>query len=122
MQAIHHEVYHMITTKISLKDYKLKWQNCNPQGFHYEQNATKEHGYGLGESADIGFLTGYSRSSVEEDMAEVFAVMMLKYDWSVKRMENDTIIRNKVMLIKQIVVMACEEMDGKFWDHMVKQW
>ena len=62
-----------------------------------------------------GFLNRYSKSSVSEDMAEVFAFLMMRPDLVSKRGEDDAIIEAKVKLLKRHLNRFDASMDEAFW-------
>ena len=51
-----------------------------------------------------GFLSEYSQSTVGEDMAETFSVIMTENIKIKKKLENDQILRKKVNFIKKNVL------------------
>ena len=97
-RAIHHEVFHII--KDSYKDLfnEVEWENFNKKNFEYADCSTCNNKWNLNTySRTEGFFTEYSRSTVSEDMAEVFSHIMFYQD----RVNNDDpIIKNKILFIK----------------------
>jgi len=63
-------------------------------------------------------LTSYATSGVEEDKAEIFAHMMTEYAVIGKRAATDTVIRQKMSLMKTLLVKFCPDMDETFWDEV----
>jgi len=96
-RAIHHEVFHIINDSFKeLFDEKV-WSNFNINEFKYAECSTCTDKLGLDTYYNTeGFFSEYSKSTVSEDMAEVFSHIMIGVD-----LENlDPILEKKVQFIK----------------------
>ena len=96
-RIIHHEVFHIINDRFKkLFDEKV-WSNFNIREFKYAECSTCTDKLGLDTYDNTeGFFSEYSRSTVSEDMAEVFSHLMIGVD-----LKNiDPILEKKVKYIK----------------------
>ncbi len=126
--TLHHEIFHLIDRAI-LGQFARQdpgWLRLNGPAFK---------GYQVGDGwnwmakqngqpkpvADKGFVTPYSMSSVQEDKAEVYALLMEDPAALAKLAQSDPIIRAKADRIKQLVHQASPKMDRKFFEKLAAE-
>jgi hypothetical protein len=122
--VIHHEFFHLIDFHDDGQLYSdEQWASSNPESFRYGAGGAKmQNDYWSGLPTDIpGFLTRYATSGVEEDKAELFAHMMTDYSVVRKRAATDTVIREKISLMKALLAKFCPDMDVTFWDEVTRR-
>ncbi len=96
-RVIHHEIFHIINDSYKkIFDEKI-WSNFNVEEFKYAECSTCTDKLGLDTYSNTdGFFTEYSKSTVSEDMAEVFSHLMIG-----SNLDNiDPILENKIKFIK----------------------
>ena len=96
-RVIHHEVFHVINDSFKeIFDEKI-WSSYNNNNFRYAECSTCTDKLGLDTYKNTdGFLTEYSRSTVSEDMAEVFSHLMIGLNLE----RIDPILEKKIKFIK----------------------
>ena len=96
-RVIHHEVFHIINDAFKEIFDKTTWSNYNKKDFKYADCSTCTNKVDLETySNSNGFITEYSKSTVSEDMAEVFSHIMVK-----QFPKNlDPILKNKIKYIE----------------------
>lgn len=121
--SIHHEIYHMM----SQQDQGLqvlsdeKWASFNNEGFSYGKqtkslrNTNPVNPYAPNQ---LGFVTYYAMTSIEEDRAEVFACLMQKNhrDLIEKWMQKDPALKKKIEAMKNFAAEYNYEMDEGYWE------
>ena len=103
--------------------YRLEeksWAALNPAGFIYgeQTKSWKEiNPVNVGAPNQLGFVTDYAMTSVEEDKAEVFACLMQeKHKKLIARWaQKDTVLRKKIQVIKDFVAAYCPQMNEEYW-------
>lgn len=125
-RTMHHEIFHLIDRAIlgQFSKQDVIWLRLNGPAFR---------GYQMGDgwnwmanqqpgkarpTAERGFVSPYSMSSVQEDKAEVFGFLMDDPAALKTMADGDAIIRAKVERIKQLVRQASPKMDNKFFDKL----
>ncbi len=106
-RVIHHEVFHVINDSYkNLFDEKV-WSDFNVNKFKYAKCSTCTDKLGLETYKNTkGFFTEYSRSTVSEDMAEVFSHLMIGIN-----LENiDPILEKKI----QFILINLQKIDKNF--------
>jgi hypothetical protein len=122
--VIHHEFFHLIDYHDDGELYSdEQWARSNPNTFRYRDGGARMQDDSWSSlPADIpGFLTRYATSGVEEDKAEIFAHMMTDYSVVRKRAATDTVIREKISLMKALLAKFCPDMDETFWDQVSRR-
>ena len=101
-RAIHHEVFHIINDSHKELFKEEEWKIFNKKKFKYSQCSTCNNNWNLDlyDKTD-GFLTEYSKSTVSEDMAEIFSHLMFNKNIV---LSNDPIIEKKVQFIKNSIL------------------
>jgi hypothetical protein len=118
-RVIHHEFFHIIDYKDDGLLYEDKgWASLNPAGFTYGSGGVNAQG--LSTSSLLtdrfpGFLNHYSTTGVEEDKAEVFANLIARNQYVLKKAERDPVIKAKIAQMKTLLRMFCPEMNESFW-------
>ena len=96
-RVIHHEVFHIINDSYKeIFDEKM-WSSFNVEEFKYAECSTCTDKLGLDTYSNTdGFFTEYSKSTVSEDMAEVFSHLMIGSSPN----NSDPILEKKIQFIK----------------------
>lgn len=119
-KVIHHEYYHLIDLRDDGRLYRdERWAALNTAGFKYGtggKNAQEVADTGTLTDKYPGFLNHYSTTGVEEDKAEVFALLMMDRAYLTGRSEKERVLAAKVARMQEIMKKFCPEIDGKFWD------
>ena len=98
-RAIHHEVFHIINDSYKELFKENEWKNFNKENFKYSECSTCNNKWNLSLYHETkGFFSEYSKSTVSEDMAEVFSHLMF-YQNEINN--DDTIINKKIQFIKK---------------------
>jgi hypothetical protein len=117
--VIHHEYFHLVDWVGSSWRWRIpQWKGLNTKGFKYGKGGrTMQHdrsAWSL-ETGSKGFLTRYAKSSVSEDMAEVFAFLMTRPREVAAKSKEDAILRSKVRVLKSHLHLFHESMGAEFW-------
>ena len=109
-RMIHHEIFHMIDNSHPEIFMKNKWSKINNKDFSYAACSTCTDLLGLDLEIMNGFLTEYSMSTAEEDMAEVYSLLKTNFE------EIDQIIKKDQILIrkKDFLIKGLKKIDEKF--------
>tara|TARA_B100001996_G_scaffold36890_1_gene27306 strand:+ start:132 stop:872 length:741 start_codon:yes stop_codon:yes gene_type:complete len=110
-RTMHHEVFHIIKDGHSEFFNEMIWENYNDDEFQYAECSTCSDRLGLSiYKKTNGFLTEYSMSTANEDMAEVFSFLMIDNNNIKNTAKEDSILDNKVSFIKKNIL----KIDNKF--------
>tara|TARA_B100000780_G_scaffold180441_1_gene126542 strand:- start:719 stop:1450 length:732 start_codon:yes stop_codon:yes gene_type:complete len=102
-RAIHHEVFHIIKDSYQELFNEIEWRNFNIKKFEYSDCSTCNNRWNLDSYSETeGFFTEYSKSTISEDMAEVFSHIMFYQN---KIYSGDPIIEKKIYFIKKKITM-----------------
>ena len=117
--VIHHEYFHLVDWVGSSWRWRIpQWKKLNDKGFKYGKGGrTMQHdrsAWSL-QTGSKGFLNRYSKSSVSEDMAEVFAFLMTRPKEVAAKSTEDAILRSKVRVLKSHLHLFHESMNAEFW-------
>ena len=117
---LHHELFHAIDWKYKRgTSYVGEWADLNVDGFAYGNGGRNARDPKLSMRVEAsGFVTGYAMSAIEEDRAEVFALMMVNMAYVDKRCTRDSVVEAKVKLIKRIVAEWCAAMGSDHWERV----
>jgi len=97
-RVIHHEVFHIINDSYKKLFNKSEWMKLNHKSFKYAKCSTCTKKINLDTYKKTnGFYTEYSKSTVSEDMAEVFSHLM----FGSNKVKNDPILDKKILFIKK---------------------
>ena len=121
-QAIHHEIFHFLDNAEDgtvLRDDE--WQGLNDPSFRYTHSADtdSEARKGLRLAREFpGFLGDYSTTSVAEDKADLFAILVTDPEAVEPRAFDDIILADKVALLKARLARAWPEMGEPLWSRV----
>lgn len=123
--VIHHEFYHMIDNEVGTLYRDPEWDGLNPPSFRYgnggasvpriPSEATSSRLYRGG-----GFVSRYAMAAPEEDKAETFAYLMVRYGHVMAQARTDVVLRAKVALLKTRLQAWSPEMDEAFWSDLAE--
>tara|TARA_B110000438_G_C15605508_1_gene559948 strand:+ start:117 stop:851 length:735 start_codon:yes stop_codon:yes gene_type:complete len=103
-RVIHHEVFHIINDQYKEIFNSEEWNKINEKSFKYTLCSTCSNKTGLYiYKKTNGFLTEYSKSTASEDMAEIFSHLIFNKEIVEKKINNDPILKQKVLFIKKII-------------------
>ena len=107
-RAIHHELFHIINDNFKELFDENEWKSFNKKNFIYSDCSTCGNNWNLDQLNDeSGFFTEYSKSTISEDMAEVFShLIFYQKEIDIK----DPIIIKKILFIEKIIF----KIDGNF--------
>jgi hypothetical protein len=118
--AIHHELFHIVDYRDDGIIYDdAEWKNLNPSSFQYGEGGKdylKQLPYPFPAVRTPGFISGYSKSGVEEDKAEIYARLIVRHDYVELRAREDPVIRAKVKMMKSLLIHFSSDMGPQFWD------
>ena len=102
-RVIHHEVFHIINDQHKKLFNNKEWKKFNNSQFRYAKCSTCTENLGLDKYKDTkGFFTEYSKSTVSEDMAEVYSHIIYLDDERIKQIRNlDGILNKKISYIEK---------------------
>ena len=105
-RTIHHEIFHIINDQYTeLFNYE-EWKKFNSEDFKYQSCSTCTDKFGMKLlKKKIGFLSEYSQSTAEEDMAETFSFLMIQNSDLKIKFQNDNILKKKVNFIKTNILL-----------------
>ena len=106
-RAIHHEVFHIINDSYKELFKENEWKNFNKENFKYSECSTCNNKWNLSLYHETkGFFSEYSKSTVSEDMAEVFSHLMVG-----SNLKNiDPILEKKI----QFIIINLQKIDKNF--------
>ncbi len=120
--VVHHEFYHMLEQEWNGSAYykDQTWAKFNEKDFVYGTGGSEAYGHGDVWSfvhPKPGFINLYSTYGLEEDKAEVWAVMFVPDNWRLVRraVDDDPILRAKVSYLRDFVRSKTSAMDDRFW-------
>ena len=101
-RVIHHEIFHIINDQHKEFFNEIEWENMNPTNFVYAECSTCTKKLNLDTyTKKKGFFTEYSKSTVSEDMAEVYSHLLFLDPDEIKLIRNsDKILNKKISYIK----------------------
>jgi len=116
-RLLHHEVFHFADyADDDVVAFDAEWSALNPRGFTYGPGGRAVRGRGAGSLVELdGFVSVYATSALEEDKAELFAVMMTQPAWLARRLEADAILALKHAHLLRLVAGLSPEMGPSYW-------
>ena len=101
-RAIHHELFHIINDNFKELFDEHDCKSSHKISFKYSDCSTCNDNWNLDQLDDgSGFFTEYAKSTISEDMAEVFShLIFYQEEINIK----DPIIKNKILFIKKIIL------------------
>lgn len=120
--VVHHEFYHMLEQEWNGNAYYKdpNWAMLNEKDFKYGSGGSDAYGRGDVWSfvhPKPGFLNIYSTYGLEEDKAEVWAVLFVPENWKLVKqtVADDPILRAKVSYMREYARAKAPTMDDRFW-------
>jgi Putative zinc-binding metallo-peptidase len=118
-KTIHHEIFHIIDYHNNEKNESDEaWRGLNAKGFQYGSGGfdlVEDSMALLPDDSVEGFLNKYSRSSVEEDKAEIFSHMIADPERVKARLPKDALIKSKCFAIERFILRCYPDMNNAFW-------
>ncbi len=113
-RVIHHEIFHIIHKNFENYFNKNEWTKLNNSEFEYSQCSTCKKDVGL-EILNVtnGFFTQYAKTNLSEDMAETFSFLVINNKNIQKKIDDDLIIKNKTIFIKENILKVDENFKFK---------
>jgi|GEM_PF-1997953 len=113
--VVHHEFYHMLEQQFYGSAYYRDplWQQLNPVGFAYGNGGATARDPKVAKFSHPapGFINHYAMSGLEEDKAELWAVLWTTHGWAAVQpmVLSDVILQRKVqLLVSQLVCQVPE--------------
>ena len=102
-RVIHHEVFHIINDQHKKIFNEVEWKKINHPNFSYAKCSTCSEKLGLDTYIKKrGFFTEYSKTTVSEDMAEVYSHLIFLNSKEIKKIRtSDEILDKKIFYIKK---------------------
>ena len=95
-RVIHHEVFHIINDQHKELFDENEWKKFNNFNFKYAKCSTCTENLGLDKYEKTkGFFTEYSKSTVSEDMAEVYSHIIYLDAEQIKQIRKFDVVLNK---------------------------
>jgi hypothetical protein len=118
-KCIHHEFFHVMDYMAGTLSSDPNWEQLNPANFAYAGGnrfaAVRDDAY-VWSDARSGFLNDYATTAAEEDKAELFAFLMVRYNLVKERAKKDKVLRAKMDYLKRSVAEFSPEMGADFWE------
>jgi hypothetical protein len=118
-KCIHHEFFHIVDYMNWTLTGDSDWERLNPSGFSYRGGGrfARDHpqAYTFSDTRP-GFVNVYATTAAEEDKAELFAFLMVRYNLVKGRAARDKVLRAKVEYLKKLVAGLSKEMGDEFWE------
>lgn len=103
-RALHHEVFHIVSANQNTKMLNKNWLKQNNKDFFYKKCSECNLAYDTNLSfKNKGFLSEYSKYSIEEDQAELFSFWMSDINIINEIIKKDTIIKSKIEILKNFL-------------------
>ncbi|MHC4777443.1 MAG: hypothetical protein ACYTFG_02570 [Planctomycetota bacterium] len=119
--VIHHEFYHLIEEQFHGTPYfrDREWKQLNWPGFRYGRGGrTAQAGsvYVLTHPG-MGFINVYSMSGLEEDKAEIFAILFVEEEYRTVRKwaQKDLLLDGKMKHIRKFLLRIDKSMNAAYW-------
>ena len=104
-RVIHHEVFHIINDQHKELFNENEWKKFNDLKFIYAKCSTCTENLGLDKYKKTkGFFTEYSKSTVSEDMAEVYSHIIYLDAEQIKQIRKfDVVLNKKISYIENTI-------------------
>ncbi len=103
-RVLHHEIFHIIEHNFNKYFLNISWSDLNSKEFKYSACSTCYNNYSLEKIYNSkGFVSEYAKSTISEDMAETFSLMMSDNYFILDMISKDEILNKKVKLIENLV-------------------
>ena len=120
--VIHHEYYHMIEQEFNRSAYykDKEWAKLNSSKFKYGKGGKFNRGEDMFPltNPEKGFINKYSMTALEEDKAEIFAILFVKEEYEKVSKFRDSIIRQKIEYMKKFLESKDKSFDTSFWQDL----
>ena len=123
-RLVHHEVFHFADyADDDQVSRDPAWEKLNDHWFVYGSGGrfARDGKTAVFGSGGPGFVTGYARSALEEDKAEVFAFAMAEPARLAKLTARDAIVRKKLASVRSQLHGLDTELDDAFWQSVSRQ-
>ncbi|MCC6525952.1 MAG: hypothetical protein IT373_25120 [Polyangiaceae bacterium] len=120
-RLVHHEIFHFADVA---DDGQLlsdrAWEALNAPGFRYlgSGRGAREPEPGWPWHDAPGFVSRYATSALEEDKAELFALMMVAPRRAAELAMGDPVLATKVAALRDHVASIGSELDERFWERL----
>ena len=117
----HHEYYHLVEDQHFGSPYYKdpNWAKFNPPSFKYGKGGAyaRDPKVTPFTHPQAGFINLYSQSGLEEDKAEVWAVIMYAGNWKVVSpwLKTDSRLKNKTQYMMDFAERVSPKMDKDYW-------
>jgi hypothetical protein len=128
--VIHHELFHYFESAFREDEnwYLTDWNDVNKRGIYHSKNDPTQ---AFGKNADRdykvdfpkpGFVSTYSLISLEEEKAELFAVLLLqaRYEQFKQKLNEDNILKEKVKRLKKSLFSIDSSFNEQYWQELEK--
>ena len=109
-KILHHEMFHLIKTKYPkvFAPFEERWKSLNLPNFRYGRGG--ESMQDEPSSSQIinnlgGFVNEYSKSSLDEDMCEIYSNLIVEGSKFPKLFLDDKIVLRKIQIIQSIAIV-----------------
>ncbi|GAA0345557.1 hypothetical protein GCM10009092_07550 [Bowmanella denitrificans] len=122
--VVHHEFYHMLEQQLYGSAYYKDplWHSLNPDGFVYGNGGAyaRDSSVSVFSHPHPGFVNGYAMSGLEEDKAEIWAIIWAQQSWQAVEtlVEIDSILQAKIRLLTAQVQCQAPEMANTWPDYI----
>ena len=122
-----HEIYHVMYNIVLEKEKygwaksidEEKWNSYNPEGFIYGSEGGKKYTISDSDLKEVYFVTDYSKTSMGEDMAEIFGDLMTEGKNN-KAFKSDH-VKAKAKLISNMIRENFDDIgEEPYWDRLIK--
>jgi len=119
--VVHHEYYHMLEQQWNGNAYYKDpaWARLNTKGFHYGSGGANARSPGVGrlDHPKPGFVNAYAMSGLEEDKAEIWALLFVPQQWRLvsRWKESDGILAAKVRYLEAFARKKDKGMNTRYW-------
>jgi len=121
--SFHHELWHMVDFHLlgnAFESHDAEWSEHNPADFRYGHGGkhmrTDSSSSQLASAPHEAFLNRYSTSSIAEDKAEIWAVLMCYQE-----VLKSPALHAKAGLLKKRARGICDEINDEWWERVVQQ-
>ncbi|HEY3999571.1 MAG TPA: putative zinc-binding metallopeptidase [Candidatus Xenobia bacterium] len=118
--TIHHEFFHVVDNEQDTLYRDEAWMKLNPPGFEYGLGGKSFRDGEAGDFHPFGFISTYAQSAPEEDKAETFAYLMVRYGTIMRRAVRDPVLAAKVAAMKSRLQQLAPQMDDSYWYRLAR--
>ncbi len=124
-RVLHHVFFHFLDAAMGLAGEHPEWGALNPEGFKYGDYGRggihdRSPEAGLLSEEYPGFLNKYSTGYLADDKANIFAYMMVLYDYVEGRAKKNRVIGSKMEMMKSLLQRFCPDVNSGFWANIKK--